>query len=195
MEDLDKLFYFASRLVITIPIIVLILALILKLNNSSRQIKSIPEKQILTPTPTKSVKIASPEAMLDLKGPFICQLSSQDATISAYIKDKKILAEIKKLDETTNYILNSDCLYIWTKDKSFTGVKKCGLSSYINLMESFISSGLLSLDSLFSSSELKNSYLLNLKETDFQSLFKTCKKQSVDERLFILPTQILFKNF
>ena len=185
MEDnsLDSVFHIASRLIIIFPIIIVIIALILKFNQSP-SIKSTPQ---LTPTPVLPPKAGfagqakQNNAPISLAGPLVCNFSSSTATISGYIKDKKIFASILEKNKTNYFLVRDDCLYIWEKN-IYSGSKKCGISQYFALL------GNLPID------QLANLPNLPIQGADIKSLINSCKKEQIkDENIFKMPINILFK--
>ncbi len=189
MEDF---FHFISRFVIVVPIIVVVAAIFIKFGSPDYKSYSV---SLPTPTAKLAVSSANTNIKIDLKGPFICKFSSKDATISAFIKDKKISTKFVEKNLAQNYLLKDDCLYIWNEG-SFSGEKTCGLTNYVNLAESLISSNLLDINTIFN-------YLNKFGETpslmknpvDLKNLLNSCKKEEItDVKIFELPNNVLFKN-
>jgi hypothetical protein len=172
MEDF---FYIVSKIIIVIPIIIVILALIFRFNENKN---SLPKNFLPTPTfiLTATPKVKS--VKIDLKGPYVCNFEINEATISAFIKNKEIFLNKKEKGKQENFLYKKDgCLYQWENNK-FTGNKVCGLSYYIEFFDQF--------------SQLPSFILPN---TDFNSYFNKCQKQEIkDEKIFDLPVNVLFKN-
>jgi len=101
---MDEFFGYVSKGVIIIPIIITILALILRFNQTSKPATN----SFLSPTPTT---IINPTAVnkipLDLDGPWVCHYENNQQEYSLFIKDKKISLEIKAGGQTKKYDLSS----------------------------------------------------------------------------------------
>lgn len=180
-DPLYEFFHGFSRIFIVIPIVILVAGLIIRFNQNKPQGLSYKTNQIVSPTK----KINTSVINLNLKGPFICNFSSKEATISGYIKNSKVYAQIKKQKETTNIILNDDCIYVWM-EKSFDGQKFCGLKQYISMIGN---------NSALLSNLLSNQSMFPKKTIDIQSVVNSCRKEEIqDERVFELPKNVLFKN-
>lgn len=176
---MDDFFYYVSKLVIVIPIFLIISGIFLKFSqlNKKTSIKIIPTPKniFISPTPIRR------ELNLDLKGPFVCEFSNNQSTISAFIKDKKIFVRKINYSEVDNFLLNNDCVYFW-KEGKFTGEKYCGVSSYLSILETF-------------PSLLFNFKNLGFEEFQFSEIKDFCQKKQIDnEKIFEIPVKILFKN-
>lgn len=173
---MDDFFYIFSKIVFIIPIFIIVAALFIRFNQ-----KPYFSSQKKIPTPTFKIKKITPTKIpnpIDLNGPYICQFQDKEASLSAYIFDKKVLAKKETKDKIENYLLNNDCFYFWEKGK-FTGEKVCGLSGYFNL---------LNLLPNFSPLDILGGANLN-------TYFNNCKKQTIENKeIFNIPNNILFKN-
>ncbi len=180
-DTLFEFFHSFSRIFIIIPIIILIAGLFIRFNQSF--VKTTPKKAVvLSPTVVKE-KISTQAAQLSLKGPFVCQFSSQEATASGYIKNSKVYGKVEKKSGTTNILLNNDCFYTWG-NASFTGEKICGLKPYISMI------GDLPLTNL-----LGNSGMLPIKTDTIISILNSCKKEEIKNgSIFDVPKNVLFNE-
>ncbi|OGK23647.1 hypothetical protein A3A46_02185 [Candidatus Roizmanbacteria bacterium RIFCSPLOWO2_01_FULL_37_13] len=205
-KQFDDAFHIVSRLTIILPIVIIIFGIALKLSGGSSQQKSFLEYS-LTPTPTRPQnfldnlsisKKSTASAKFSLTGPLNCFFETDAATISAYIKDKKIYIETNGEKEVQNYLLSGDCIYIWSKG-NYSGEKICGISQQVGIIEGLLTSNLL--DSSFLDGTL-NQILPNFpigKSKDIlSSVLNSCKKESANWRtnsiLFDIPKNVLFKN-
>jgi len=172
---MDDFFSFVSKAVIIIPISVVIIALILKFNTSTESTKTI--KVIPTPTIVKKT-VKNDSFKFDLNGPIICD--------NLFIKNKKIFYK----NGQTNYLLNGDCLYQWDAGK-YTGDKKCGLTFYVSMAESY--TGLLGVDDLANNSVIKS--LAKDKNIKITDVLNSCRKGEVkDESVFVIPKKVVFET-
>lgn len=180
---MDDFFHIISRLVIVVPILIIIVGIMTKFN---RQTVVSPQKIVVLPT--VSVSPNPTVAQIDLTGPWSCKFSSATATVSAFIKDKKIVAKIQNNEQTNNFIINGDCLYSYTQG-AYSGEKVCGISTYLNLFN------VLPLNML-DNAQLKNlGKNLPLNIDDLKKGLNSCKKESIkDESVFEVPKNVLFKN-
>ena len=133
-SQLDDVFHIVSRFTIILPIVIVIVAIILKYSGGGSQQKNFKEFN-LTPTPSKSQNfLASPPARFNLTGPLTCSFSNDSSAVNAYVKDKKIFIQIDEKNILSNYLLSGDCVYIWKKG-IYSGEKICGLSQQIAIAE------------------------------------------------------------
>lgn len=198
----DEIFFYLSKAVIIIPIVVVIIALIIKF---SRKQPSVESQKILSPSPTVFVakdlnlnnfiiKDATGGARLNFGGPFYCEYSLTGATLKAHLKNSSAQVELKRTD-INNLILKDDCIYFW-ETGGLTGQKICSISSYLPMLQLFTqlnsSGGLLNISSLLSQFGGKNAEIF--KNIDFKKLADSCKKQEINEKIFEVPANVLFKN-
>lgn len=177
-----------NKFFIALALIILIIGLISKF--SQNQQKTQPFMAVQKPvtiSPQINVSaIASSTAQLNLQGPFVCQYSTPQASMSGYIKANKILGQVKSLLQTKNILLNGDCLYLWDTT-STAGQKICGLTQYLSL-----------LNYIPLSSFLGNSQLLSKLPAQFNEIPKllgSCKHEEIqDEKIFLIPANVVFKT-
>lgn len=202
-QNLDSLFQILSRVIIIVPLVAILIALILKLSgNQNLTINSLQS----APTPTKiqsnplsnlpqSFKMSSDSAKFNLQGPLICSYITDSASMSAYIKDKRVLFKAFEKNSTQNILLKDDCIYIWQMG-NFSGEKICGISQYVGLAESFLSIG------IFDPSLILNSVgkvipipSLPAGQDSIKTLLNSCRNESIPKAVqFAVPNNILFKN-
>ena len=178
-DSLYHIFDTLSRVIIVFSVIVFIIGLIMRFN------QSVTKKQTVKPTivlPTKiQEKISTQVAELNLKGPFVCEFSSKEATASGYIKDNKVYGRIQKQMTINHILLNDDCFYTWESISS-AGEKICGLKPYLFMI------GNLPLSSL-----LGNIGTLHMKSDMVLSILNSCKKGEVkNEKVFDVPKGVKF---
>lgn len=173
-EGLDGFFLFISKEVIIIPVFILIISLFLKFNQTKTGLNNqIPKVE----TSNLGVSTKNDSFKFNLKGPIVCE--------ALFIKDKKILLKNK----ITNYLLNGDCLFTWETGK-LIGIKKCGLSNYIDMAESYL--GFLSVDDLINNNLVKDK--IKNKDIDLAKVIKSCKREEIkDKNIFEIPKKILFE--
>lgn len=196
----DWLFYM-SRLTVIIPILIIVVAFYLKYTGNQKPNNlAIP----ITPNITRPVsedtvkglesllpKKASSSASFDLKGPWVCDYAAKDASTSAYVKDKKIYAKFKKGKELENILISGDCFYNWDKGE-YTGKKMCGVSSYIDIFDTLQNFNFIDINTLLNYVPELN---LGPEIKDLPSVLSHCVKGKVEDKLFIVPKNVLFKNF
>jgi len=191
-SSVETFFHYFSKIVIIIPIIIIIVGLIFKYNHQEETIK---KKNIITPTAIIKQPIATSSAQFNFQGPLICNFSSPTATISGYIKEKKISAVIVSKKKITNFIYRDDCLYIWDKG-SYLGQKVCGLTSYFSIFDIFSKLNILGSNNLISFlSPLVKDFDIALDETEIKNIFNYCKQKEINDlTVFNIPQMILFKK-
>lgn len=174
---MDDFFHFVSKVVIIIPFVIVISALVLKFNQKGNY------SQKIIPSPTvvaTKIPVSSPSVKLNLIGPFVCQINEKEASISAYIKDKKVFVERSEGEKVDYFLLKDDCLYWWEKGK-YTGQKICGIGPYLSYFEQF--------------SNFPNLGALGMGDFNLTSLLGGCKKEEIkDTKIFKLPNNVLFRN-
>jgi len=177
-------FYYFSKIVIFFPLVLIIFGLILKFNQKQENfyVKNIisPTKIFFSPT-SKTLPIK-----LDLQGPWRCLFNDEEATITAYIKDRKIKIKIQNNKENSYFLIHNDCFYQWSESRA-NGEKSCGLSPYLNFAESILKNN----QNMFFDLFFKQFKEFKGKSFSFENI---CKKDNVDENIFLVPTTILFKN-
>lgn len=193
-----QLFNILSRIIIIFSIIVLITGLITKFNQNKPQDESykMNNQSTITPKQQEQIKVGTIAAELNLKGPFVCQFSSPEATVSGYIKNKAVSAQIQNMTQTINVLLNGDCIYFWQKN-SVTGEKLCGLNPYLAMI------GTLPLANLIGNNQVtsllgnfgQNQSISPIKLNSALSILNTCKKEEIpDDDVFLVPKRINFKE-
>lgn len=172
--NLDDFFSFVSKAVIIIPIIVVIISLFLKFSSTKT-----PSNINNYSTPTPITQLSQNNSFkFDLKGPIVCD--------NLFIKDKKFLYKNK----TTNYLLNSDCVYIWEEGK-LNGEKKCGLTNYVNMAENY--SGFFNINDLINNNLVKE--FIKDKNINVTNILNSCKREEIkDVSIFEIPKKIIFKS-
>ena len=199
----DDVFHIVSRFTIIFPIVIVIIAMIIKLTGGASQQKSF-RGYSLTPTPSKSqnlldnlniYKKSTPSVRFNLTGPLNCFFRSESATISAFIKDKKIYLKMEEKNEEKNYLLKDDCVHIWKKG-IYSGEKICGLSQQITIAEGLLSSGLFDPNLILTSmSQLLNFSPAEKSEVALKTALSSCKNEPIPSSVqFEIPKNVLFRN-
>lgn len=192
-DTVYDIFHFLSRIIVLFTIIVLIIGLIIRFNQNKPNIQSFVTNQkptVTTPMEQSSTQtISSSAAELNLKGPFVCDFSSPEATISAFVKDNNAYGQLKEQTKTTSILLKGDCIYFW-KNLSSEGEKVCGLSPYLTIF------GQMPIVNL-----LGNNQMLSLiggsgiNQSVIPSILNSCKKEEIkDAGVFNLPMNVIFKE-
>ena len=177
INNLDNFFSYVSKAVIIIPIVVVIISLFLKFNQSKTGLIN-SKMGLINQAPTAIPAIQNNSFKFDLKGPIVCD--------NLFIKDKKVLLKNKLI----NYLLNGDCLYTWETGKS-NGEKKCSLSNYVNLAENYL--GSLNVKDLVNNNLVKE--FIKDKNINIADITKSCKRKEIkDKSVFEVPVKILFSN-
>jgi len=182
---------FISKLTIILPLVILAAALIFKFNKQ--------EKTQIIPTifPTLSsiqMPKTSISTSINLQGPWICSYQDQESSISAYIKDQQIFAEQKTKKIYQRYLIKDDCYYIWDQMK-LAGEKKCGgIKQILGVVNTMLGLNILNINDI-------TSYLPQLglgdqinstNTTQIQTVLNSCKKEKIDERIFVVPGAVRF---
>lgn len=175
-EDLHSFFSFVSKAVLITPIVIVILSLFFKFNQPKTGSVLPANSEISTFSPTIS-DAKNGSIKFDLVGPIVCN--------NLFIQNKKVFLRNKSI----NYLLYGDCLYTW-ENKANQGIKKCGLSTYIGLVENYL--GFMNIDDLANNSLVKDK--LQNKDIDLVNIIKSCKRREIkDKNIFEIPKKITFK--
>lgn len=188
--------YTVSRYIIFVPVVIFILALYIHYSSpkqssiNSTTIPSVQPKQ--NGLDTVKTKSASSNNKLDLKGPYKCQYKTNDMDISAYILNRKVYVELTQNKKTDYILLNGDCGYKWVKGEN-KGEKMCGVGTYVSMIESFSSMPFFNINSMFSMVG-QFSPSMNLEPAQLAQVAESCKKETVEDMVFTIPTTIIFSD-
>ena len=192
-----------SKATIVIPIVIIALALVYKLNQSAevtyKQNQTYPTPVIPTLRPLNQVTGATSSAQiqLDLQGPYSCVYKTPDKeNYTLAIANKKVSFSMQSATSSTDFWLSGDCLYARDNAARF-GKKTCGLSQVISMIELASKfGGGLPIESigdfLKMGEQVSGEESVKISEASMQKLLTTCKKVPVDEKVFMPPTNITF---
>jgi len=176
-NNLDSIFYILSRFVIVVPVVLVIMALIIKFNQSKTASVKLSTPKVISPAHQDITNIMS-KINFDFNGPSLCSYSSGVASVTAQIKNKRVSGEVNVNGKTNNVIYAGDCIYVWEKNQ-FSGQKICGIST--NLITNFLPQIQAMAGSI-------------VNQTNITGFINSCKKQEVGEEVFKIPNNVLFKN-
>lgn len=147
--------------------------------------QSVQRKKMLPITPTnKPLKMK-----IDFSRTVVCNYIDQTASISAIMQNTNVFAQSEK----SSLLLIDDCVYVWDRqDKN--GTKKCGVSQYVQLGRSLLSSGMLNNTAI---NEMLNRLGNNMTPVNFdaQNFLDSCKNEEIyDKKIFTVPSSIQFNN-
>lgn len=120
---MDDFFSFISKAVIIIPIVILILSLLFKFNQTNKPVSF--GSQLVSPT---TMSTPAGKINIDFNGPLVCRYKNNNQEYELFVKNRKVNIEIKAAGQT----------------------KKYNLTSYLPLVEGMINGGSGNLDSLAS---------------------------------------------
>jgi len=178
----DDFFYFFSKIIIFLPLVFIFIGLILRFNQkkeynfNKKNLSSV--KTFFSPTPKDS------NLIFDFDGPWQCFFEMKEATITAYIKNKKIKLELETDLKKSYFLIEKDCFYQWDENQ-FSGNKSCGVGPYLVFFESVLRNN---------KNAFLDFFLKNYLNQEVFSLKDICKKEKIDENNFLLPKNIFFKN-
>ncbi|MCL4374757.1 hypothetical protein M1523_02755 [Patescibacteria group bacterium] len=189
-KDLTPFFSAFSRWVVVVPGVVVVVALLLAYRHyffgpafpSPRQAstQSLPTTAPLT----DEITPASPAASINLTGPWQCR----SAGLALWIKNHRVYAE----HQDNHYLLQGDCFYSWIDQ---TGEKICGLSTYVDLADSLLQTGLLDQSVIQTAiGEWLPEENSGSASAALTQLFSHCQKTPVDDGRFTLPAGVNFKE-
>ncbi|MBI3619663.1 hypothetical protein HY214_00760 [Candidatus Roizmanbacteria bacterium] len=186
-HPVDSFFHGLATIIVIVPIVILISGLAIKLMGFQKEDPKISKVMVTTsPVFSPAVKVSQ----LDLVGPFYCHVSLEKAaSAEIYLKNQNIKASVFSSSSKKNYLFLGDCLHIW-KEPDLSGTKMCGLSS-IKSMLKFLP---LNADVLRAFlPKLGLPVPTGINQDVINNLLESCKKQPIEENIFLPPTQVLFK--
>lgn len=190
-KEIDTLFYNLSRIILIIPILIIVIFIFSKLQQTSIQSNhSTKSAAVISQAPlsiSPSIAVA-----LNLNGPDVCHYKSNDTDITVSIKNKKVYAALTEKNETSYMLLNGDCLYQW-KQNIFTGTKTCGLSQTVSMIDMLSKMNLFSLNDLLGMAQ-KKGLAISSQKSVFNELQQSCKKENIADSIFTIPSSIFFKT-
>jgi hypothetical protein len=186
IEFLENFFSSYTRIVFFMPLVILIIGLFLRFNQDDTPKQS---SALISPTPTikKSITPTASKIKVDLQGPYVCQINTKEASISAFIEGQKFFVQLNDKEAVKNYLFSGDCLYSW-EEKKYNGEKICGLGVYLPLLNnlSFVNAD-------FFGQLLGNQ--MPLKDFPINQLLSQCRKEEIiSKEVFQPPSLVIFKN-
>ena len=196
-EKVHTTFWYMGRASIIIPIVVIALALIFKIDQYKKE-KQNPPLPRPVPTAQKSNTLSTNPIIpsktnpIDLSVPQKCVFTnaSNDSGV-VYTDTNNIYGEFSKTATglTTKVLIKGDCVYKW--DSSATvGEQICGVEQYLSILKSLASTGLLDASTLIS---IVNSTGGGSEEKIETTKFETtCTPQPVPETIFVIDPSVTF---
>ena len=151
-DFLHNFFYTLSRIILIAPFVIIFGALAIRYQVFNSSNEPQPESRIAskkkqqTETSTTSLNTVQKKG-LDVKNDFICSFFDKEASVSAFKKENNIFIRNKNAKETSNYLVNGDCLFQW-KEGSSAGKKTCNIGQYVSIAQTLYSTGLIDIDTL-----------------------------------------------
>ncbi len=184
-----------ARATIIIPIFVILVSLFFF---SQSKLQAFQAKKALLAKPTSipvSPTTSAKETMkINLSGPLSCSYTDSTSMVSARLKNKNLLVARTEQMKLTNYLVNGDCLYTWGGENQ-PGKKMCGIGQYVSILDTLSNFGLLDVSSIMgnlSQFGLKSDTLPS--EDVIASVLKNCKKESIGDSVFTIPSTIQFTS-
>lgn len=187
---------------IAIPIIILILAVFIQTSRKDRGALANRQNTISTTQNIgENTSSNEPESLMDtfsnsagksfdFEKEQQCSFADKSMSVEATIKNRQMAATVTQEKGSTNYLITNDCLYQW-ENSSTTGMKVCGISQYLSMLEMF--SSFLSPGSMLSSLPGLGSALPVPQEL-IGGFLESCTETSIDDTLFSVPTNISFQE-
>lgn len=154
------------------------------------QVAMSPRPVVRDEDKTQSEQIVRNLKKLNFNRPVSCMFSDQTSTVSARMEYTNIAVVITPRNGVVQHVVVAgDCLYRWSEDKSNTGLKKCGMGTYISMGKQFLGSGLMS-------SEMVEEGMREVSKTmrfDLVQALDSCKNtDGVEKNVFDLPRGVRF---
>jgi len=186
IKFLEDFFFSYAKIVFFVPLVIIIIGLFLKLSQNQIEKKDLV---LISPTPTtkKLITPTGSKIKIDLEGPFVCQINTKEATLSAFIEKQKIFIQFKEKEAVKNYLFSGDCVYSW-EEKKYTGEKICGLGQYFSFINN-LSSFNFDLIAKIAGERIP------LDDFSINQLLSQCRKEEIiDKEVFKIPSLVIFKN-
>lgn len=164
---MEGFFYAASKKLIFVPLVIIVLALVFKAMPAAKT-SPIPSElnwDSLTPTAAPN----SEKLDFNLKGPYICTYKEKGVDLKAYVKNRNVAMTIVENGKTDKYLLKGDCAYL--NDK-----KICSLTPYVLLLENMLQNNVSGLE------EMWGKY--SKTKVDFKKALKSCVKEDFKDTVF-----------
>ena len=201
MKFIDGFFYHIGRYIFVVPFIIIVIVIISKFTSPAKQ--TVQNSEIISPTISalgekkENVQEVTTSAQLnqkslDLIGPWYCPYSDQTATVSAYISDHRVRADIQSAGVITHFVYVSDCYYMW-QDGDTNGESMCGLQQVISMVEPLLQSGLIKVSQL---GGLAQQYIKTSTTSvgDVTKYVQNCSIKPAKEELFRYPSTVKFQK-
>lgn len=151
-DFLHDFFHVASRILLIAPFVIIFAALTIRYQVFNSNNEPLPENRIaskkIQKTEISSATLNTAQKKgFDIKNDFTCSFFDKEASTSAFKKENNILIRNKTSKETSNYLVNGDCLFQW-KEGTSTGKKTCNIGQYVSIAQTLYSTGLIDIDTL-----------------------------------------------
>lgn len=177
-----------SKVVILIPVLIILLALIVK-RGDKNQVSLKMAQFDPSPTIVEPTDIPDDKVYVDLEGPSTCVMKNKEYKVTAQIKNSHIAATIEGANQTKNYILTDDCLYIWARNER-SGIKKCDMAKVMPMVK-----GLAQLHLLTINDTIAALSRVGLQGNTFATMKwdkPVCQKTEVKDTVFNIPGNVAF---
>jgi len=142
-----------------------------------------------TTSPISTFPSQGLNSVIDYSSPITCVYQGKTASIAASIENESFLASVRENNETKQYLLQGDCLYTWVVQKT-SGIKKCGVGSYLPLARKLLGSGIGSINMITQMVPQSSSF----SAMNIHAIFKTCKNvKEIKKEIFVIPKGIKFE--
>lgn len=174
-----------------IAFVILIIGLFSKFAFKS-QTSTTPKPIVKDRSESQSEEVVRTLKKLDFNKPIACTFDDTTSTVSAQMDGVNIaVVTAPRIGAVQHILIAGDCLYRWSEDKSNTGLKKCGMGSYISMGKQFLGSGLLSSEMI----EEGMKEIGKSMQFDLVKALDSCKNtQGVDRKIFDLPRGVRFQD-
>ena len=191
-------FHAASRIIFIVPFVVIFVAIAIRYqvfnSNSEPVMKNITSSKKIQniTTSSQTIKKAGPDLSKDVT----CSFLGKEASISAYKKENNIFVRNKTLKETSNYLINGDCLYKW-KEGSSMGQKTCGIGQYVSIAQTLYSTGLIDINTLINyiPKDVAVASQSAIPLAKIKQVIQSCVNKKVEEKnMFNVPKEVGFNE-
>lgn len=198
-DSFHNFFHTASHVILVVPFVVIFIVLAIRYQVFNSNNEPLPERRIASKktqkTKTSSTILnAGQKKGLDIKNDFICSFFNKEASVSAFKKENNIFIKNKNTKETSNYLVNGDCLFQW-KDGSTAGKKTCGIGQYVSIAQTLYSTGLIDIDTLinYMPKDVSVASQSAIPLSKIKQVIQSCVNKKVEEKdIFNTPKGVRF---
>lgn len=196
-EKVHTLFWYMGRISIAIPLIIIALAFVFKVDQMKRAREEARKPAVRAIAPKNTVPSMPPVAVpkgsiVDVSKSQKCvATSSSGDSAEVYIANSNIYGEFTQgvPEVTTKVLVKGDCVYKWQKSAP-TGEQICGVSGYMSILKTLSSTGLLDVNMFM---DLVGRFgVAKPKASEIAKMEPVCAEQPIPDTIFAVEKGVTF---